>query len=416
MKVAILGAGSVYTPDLVQAFLERYDSVGLQEWRLTDEDPERLERVGRFVQRMVEQRGSPFRVLCVPLRQEALQGADVVVVQVQTGGASALREDELLCRRWRLIHQEATGVGGMAVALRTVPELIDIALEMRACCPEAWLIHTANPVGMVTEALQKQVPEIRSLGLCSGPLGYQSLVAGELGLDDPFDVQLDYLGLNQLAWIRGARAGGMDVWKKTGGEEDPGRGENVMVRLGLVWDFFLNTGGRGEGGEHALSGGAPSGAERREARESARLSRYSDLSLCGLPPERPEGDGPLAALAAARLIEAVALDLGREQIVNTRHLGAVHGLPGEWVLELPCRVFRDRLEPLPAAPLRASAEGLLRVVKSFELLAVEAACTGDRSAALAALVAHPLGPDVEHAGEGLDEMLNTQQKFLPLFF
>jgi 6-phospho-beta-glucosidase len=415
VKIVTIGAGSTHTPELARGLLDRCERIGLREWWLVDTDPARLEAVGGFVKRMVEQEGRPFRVRSTVRREEALGGAEFVVSQIRVGGMDALREDERLCRRWRLMEHEATGVGGLAGALRTVPVFLNLAQEMRSCCPGALWINLTNPSGILVEALQGQVPDLRSVGLSEGAVGTRAMVAEELGGARALDVHLDYLGLNHLAWLRGARVRGEDVWKRVVSETGPERFENVMVRLGLIWDYYLEeTGGRerrfGETG-----GVGPTRAGQRAALEGKLLSRYADPGQSGLPPERAgKGEG-LVSLAAAEVIESAALDLGQEHILSTGQDGAVPDLPPDWVLELPCRVYRDRIEPVPADPLPMAAQGLLQVVKSFELLAVEAALGGGKSTVLAALLAHPLGPDVDHAAEVLEELLDRNRPYLPGF-
>jgi len=415
VKIVTIGGGSTHTPDLAQGLLDRCERIGLREWWLVDEDPARLKTVGGFVSRMVEHGGAPFRVRCSTQRDAAMEGADFVTVQIRVGGMAARREDERLCRRWRLIDHEATGTGGIACGLRTVPVLLTLAQEMRSCCPDAWLINITNPSGLVVEALQKEVPDIRAVGIAGGAVGTRMMVAKELGVSSPLDVRLDYLGLNHLAWIRGAWVGNEDVWKKVFSEEEPDRSGNVMIRLGLIWDYYLQNASHREGPSEDSRGSGSSSVEKLMAEDDRLLSQYADPSRCGVPAERMgKGEGRVST-ALAQLIEAMVLDEGQEHILNTRHLGAVEGLPGDWVLEMPCRVFRDRVAPLPAEPLPVPARGLLEVVKSSELLTVEAAVSRSRSSALAALLAHPLGPDVDHAGEVLDDLLERHRDRLPGF-
>ena len=85
-------------------------------------------------------------------------------------------------------------------------------------------------------------------------------------------------------------------------------------------------------------------------------------------------------------------------------------------MELPCRVGSDGLHPLAAEPLPLYADGLLRAVKAYELLAARAAISGDRDAALQALLVHPLGPDADQAQAVLEDMLDTNRAHLDRFF
>jgi len=416
MKVATIGGGSTYTPELAQGFIQRQKKLALLEWCLMDTDADRLDVVGGFVQRMVEAEGSPFQVTLATDLGKALRGADFVTTQIRVGGMAARREDEYLGRRWGLIGQETTGIGGMACALRTVPVILSLAERMKELCPEAWLINFTNPSGLVVEAVQRHAPGIRSVGLCNSPIGYQMAAAEVLGIESPFDVHLDYLGLNHLAWIRGARAGGRDVWQKAFGMGDPAKSDNPSVRLNVVWNYYLEYYYNTKRFLQEQEKGEPSRAEQVMEIEGKLLERYKDKALNKMPPELMERGGAYYSTAAVQLIEAMALDLGQEHIVNMRQEGSVEGLPGDWVMELPCRVDRKGIHPLGAEPLPLFADGLLRTVKAYELLTVEAARNGDRDLVLKALVTHPLGPQIIDAIKVMEDMLNTNREYLPNFF
>jgi 6-phospho-beta-glucosidase len=422
MKATTIGGGSTYSPELVQGFIERQDRLGLDQLWLMDIDPRRLSIVGGFVQRMVEAAGAPFQVHLTTDRRAALDGASWVITQVRVGQMAARREDELLGRRWGLVGQETTGIGGMAKALRTVPVILSIAEDMRALCPDAWLVNFANPSGLVTEALQRHAPDIHSVGLCNGPIGYQMAVAKQMGLADPFGVQLDYLGLNHLAWIRGARVGDQDIWpemlaqavERAADDHSPLPAQ-VMKRLGVICNSYLRYYYRTAQVLRGQTPDRPSRAEQVIEIESKLLAQYADPGMHTMPPELMQRGGAYYSTVAVQLIEAMALDLQQVHIVNTRQMGAVASYPPDWVMELPCRVDRSGIHPLPADPLPLFADGLLRAVKAYERLTTEAATTGNRDVALQALLVHPLGPDADQVSDVLDDMLTTHRAYLPNF-
>lgn len=423
MKVATIGGGSTYSPELVHGFIERHARLGLRELWLMDIDAERLEIVGGFARRMVAAAGAPFEVHLTTDRAAALDEADFVTTQIRVGQMAARREDEYLGRRWNLVGQETTGIGGMAKALRTVPVILSIAQDMRALCPDAWLVNFANPSGLVTEALQRYAPDVRSVGLCNGPIGYQMAIAQELGLDSAFDVQVDYIGLNHLAWIRGARVGGKDIWpqvferavQEAREQDHPALPAQVLERLGVIGTYYLRyyycTGSVLR--EQALGG--PSRAEQVIEIEKTLLDQYADPQLETMPEELMQRGGAYYSTVATQLIEAIALDLDEVHIVNTRQGDAVPGVPPDWVMELPCRVDARGLHPLQTQPLPPFADGLLRTVKAYELLTAQAALSGDRDLALQALIVHPLGPDADQGVEVLEDLLATHRAYLPLF-
>jgi 6-phospho-beta-glucosidase len=420
VKIAVIGGGSTYTPELVNGFLERVGKLPLTELWLMDIDPARLEVVGGFARRMVTARGEPFQVHLTTDRQEAVQNASFVVTQLRVGGMQARREDEYMGKRWKLVGQETTGIGGFAKALRTIPVLLEVARDMQRLCPQAWLINFTNPSGLVTEALQRYAPETRSVGLCNGPLHFKMRIAGWLNAD-PGQVYLDYLGINHLAWITGATVAGENVWpqaltcylEELRQEEEPAVPPYLAELLQTIPSGYLRYFYRTEAVLAAQETAAQSRAEQVMAIEADLLAKYADPNLTAPPPELEKRGGAYYSTAAALLIDSLHSNVGDVHIVNTRHAGAVAGWPADWVAELPCRVDAAGIHPLPAQPLPVMAEGLLRAVKAYELLAAEAAVTGDRGAALQALVVHPLGPDADHAPAVLDDLLRVNAAYLP---
>ena len=418
MKVAVIGGGSTYTPELVSGFIEQAETLGLREVWLMDIDRERLDIVGGFAWRMVEAAGRPFQLNLTTERDLALQGAAFVETQIRVGGMRARLADEELGMRWGLVGQETTGVGGMAKALRTAPVILEVARDIQRLCPEAWLINFANPSGLVTEALQRYAPAVRSVGLCNSPIGYQMRIARQFGVDAR-QVDLDYLGLNHLSWVRGAAIQGRDVWPEVfpawlehlEQEAEPAIPPYLARLLGAMPSYYLRYYYRTAAVVEAQRTGTPRARQVIEI-ERQTLARYADPDLTTLPPELMERGGAYYSTAAVQLMLALARRTSEVHIVNTRVGDAVPGWPADWVGELPCRVSTAGVYPLPTAPLPIMADGLVRTVKAYELLTAEAAATGSRDAALQALAVHPLGPGADRAPALFEDMLRTHAAHL----
>lgn len=428
MKIAVIGGGSTYTPELVAGFIRRSASLPLSELWLMDIDAERLATVGGFAGRMVAAAGSPFRVVLSGDRAAALEGASYVVSQLRVGKMPARREDEYLGLRHGLIGQETTGVGGMANALRTVPVVLDIAADMARLAPGALLLNFANPSGLVAEALSRHAPGLPFIGVCNvgitARMSFLSIweeVSGEKVEADR--AELDSLGLNHLTWHRGFRIDGKDVWPElfpaileredaAGGEWD----RDTLETLGMIPNYYLQYYYYGSRKLAEQRSWPPSRAEAVMAIERDLLARYADPALVAPPPELMQRGGAWYSELATRVIDDHWNDRGRSHIVNVRNGGAVPSWPSDWVLELPAAVDRGGAHPLPAKPLEGAPAGLVAQVKAYELLAVEAAVAGDRRAAREALLAHPLGPEADKVSGLLDDLLETNRKYLPRFF
>lgn len=423
MKVVVIGGGSTYTPELVAGFIRFHESFPITELALMDVDAERLDVVGSFAQRMVRAKGSPFAVTLHTDRRAAVSGASVVTTQLRVGHMPARQADEYLGKRWGLVGQETTGVGGFAKALRTIPVLMDLAAEIRESAPGAALINFTNPSGLVTQALRTYAPDINSIGLCNIPIGYKMRVADEFKVE-PERVGIDMLGLNHLAWLRGVTVDGEDVWSQVFGmyladqeaADDPAVPPVMLRAQGMIPSYYLKYFYRTP---HVVqqqeTDWPPSRAEQVMAIEEDLLAKYADPTLDEPPPELEQRGGAYYSTAAVQLLRSIHNDDGQVHVVNTLNNGAVAEWPADWVLELPCKVDREGAHPLPAEPLPEPVAGLIHAVKSYELLAAKAAVTGDRTAALQALVANPLGPDVDRAEAVLEDLIQTHAAYLPQF-
>src|SRR5512143_97281 len=219
MKIAVIGGGSTYTPELVNGFLERVATLPLTELWLMDIDMERLQVVGGFAQRMVAARGAPFKVVLTHDQRAAVEGATYVTTQLRVGQMAARRADEYLGRRHGLIGQETTGVGGMAKALRTIPVLLKLAADVRELAPGALLVNFTNPSGLVTQALARYAPDVPVAGVCNAPFNVKMTLLRhmEKALGQtlaPERAELNTLGLNHLSWHRRFKLDGEEMWPR----------------------------------------------------------------------------------------------------------------------------------------------------------------------------------------------------------
>ena len=430
MKIAVIGGGSTYTPELVNGFLERMSTLPVSELWLMDIDLARLNIVGGFAQRMVQAKGEPFKVVITDDQKAAIQDASYVITQLRVGQMPARVADEYLGLRHGLIGQETTGVGGMAKALRTIPVVLSIAEDMRQLAkPGALLANFTNPAGLVTQALQLYAPDVPSVGVCNVAIGVKmNIIEGlertsgkTITLDQ---VELDTLGLNHLSWHRGFTVDGDDVWPQVieatlaelRSEAEPEWDLRTVEVLGMLPNYYLQYFYHTDRKLKSQQEWPPSRGEEVIEIEKGLLKQYADPALTEPPADLMLRGGAFYSTVATQLLNAHYNDLGETHVVNTTHAGAVKGWPENWVLEMPCRVDRSGVHPLPAAPLPPVCFGLIAQVKSYELLTVEAAVHGDRNAAFQALLAHPLGPKADCVQTVLDDMLATNLQNLPKFW
>jgi len=430
LKVAVIGGGSTYTPELVNGFLSRMEQFPLNELWLMDIDEERLKVVGGFAQRMAEAKGSPFKVVLTTNQRDAVRDASYVTTQLRVGQMEARRRDEYLGLRHGLIGQETTGVGGMAKALRTIPVILKIAADMRELsAKDALLVNFTNPAGLVTQALSKYAADVPAVGVCNVPITTKMHIIEALEKAtgkqiDPAHTELNTLGLNHLSWHRGFTVEGENVWPQViegfiselKQEQDPEWDPRSIEVLRMMPNYYLQYFYYTDKKLKAQEKWPPSRAEEVIEVEKDLLREYADPNLKEPPADLMKRGGAYYSTVATQLLNAHYNDLGETHVVNTKNNGAVKEWPADWVLEIPSTVRRNGITPLPTEPLPPACFGLIAAVKAYEMLTVEAAVHGDREAAYQALLVNPIGPKADQIQAVLDDLLETHKEHLPQFW
>jgi len=419
LKIAIVGGGSTYTPELVEGFAARADILAVDELVLLDVDPERLQVVGGLAARILRRRGWTGHLTLTEDRDRALDGAGFIVVQLRIGGQAARLVDETLPLRFGCVGQETTGAGGFAKALRTVPVVLELAEEVaRRSAPGAWLIDFTNPVGIVTQALLDEGH--RAVGLCNVAIGFQRRFARLLGVG-PDRVELEHVGLNHLSWELAVRVDGVDRMAELLDRHlgaiaaEIGLPGDLILALGAIPSYYLRYYYLADV-VVAEERAGPSRAEEVIAIERELLDLYRDPALEGTPALLEQRGGAFYSEAAAQLIASLYAGAGDIQVVDVRNAGAIPDLPDDAVVEVPARIDRDGARPIRLAPLAPDMLGLIQQAKAYERLAARAALSGDRVVALRALLANPLVGRYSVAAPLLDALLEAGRDHLPRFF
>ena len=420
-KVAVVGGGSTYTPELVEGFVTRGDRLSVDELVLLDIDAARLAIVGAFAGRQLRRAGWTGRLRLTGDRRDALEGADFVVVQLRVGGNKARLKDETIPLGFGCIGQETTGPGGFAKALRTVPVVLKLAeLTADIGAPGGWFVDFTNPTGLVTQALLDHGH--RALGLCNVAIGFQREFASHFGVE-PERVELEHVGLNHLTWERKVLIDGVDrlpelladLPLEPGEDEFEGMPVGFIRELGVIPSSYLHYYYR----TSAVLAHQRTGRSRAEEVleiEAQLLELYRDPTLDTKPKLLEERGGAFYSDAAAALVASLHADTGDRQVVNVRNAGAIPNLAADDVVEVACRVDADGAHPLPVDPLAPEMHALVAHAKDYERLTIAAAVSGSRAEALTALMANPLVPDWDTAAPLLDALLEANREYLPRFF
>ncbi|RCX21771.1 6-phospho-beta-glucosidase [Fontibacillus phaseoli] len=428
IKIAVIGGGSSYTPELVEGLIKGYGDMPVSELWLVDieEGRQKLETVGNLAKRMVKKSGIPMEVHLTMDRRTAIRGADFVTTQMRVGQLEARKLDEHIPISHSVIGQETTGPGGMFKALRTIPVILDICRDIEELAPNAWMLNFTNPAGMVTEAVIKY-SRVKTVGLCNSPINFKKFLA-EAYRTPESRVLPEFVGINHLHWVTSALVDG----KERLPELLMGKGEYTAKNVPtLGWDpeflqslvsiptyylkYYYMTSEMLEEEKASLEkDGTRADVVSRVEKELFEL--YADESLEEKPKQLEQRGGAFYSEAAVQLMQSLYLGRNDIQTLNVPNDGIYDFLPEDASIEINCVV--TSAGPIPLAPKHVPQQikGLLHAVKTYESLAIDAAVSGDRGLALQAMVHHPLVPSVSTAKMLLDEMLEAHRKYLPNFF
>ena len=416
MKLAVVGGGSTYTPELVAGLARERERLGLRELVLQDIDPVRREVVGGLAERMLRAAGYEGKLSVTDNLDAAVEGASFVLIQLRVGGQDARLSDETIPLACGCIGQETTGAGGLGKALRTVPVVLQIADRVRElAAPDAWIVDFTNPVGIVVRGLLDAGH--RAVGLCNVAIGFQRAIAPLLGVE-PHRVLIDQVGLNHLTWVRAVRVDGNDVLPELLAEHVDELAidfrPELLQRLGAIPSYYLHYFYLHDRELERQRTAKPRAAEVTEI-ERELLELYRDPNLTTKPKLLDRRGGAYYSDAATQLVASLATGDGDVQVVDVRNGGTLAGLADDDVVEVPARIGANGPQPLAQPPLAPELLGLVQHVAAYERLAARAALSGDPVDVRKALLAHPLVGQWGVVDVLVDKLLAADAQHLPQF-
>ena len=425
IKLAYVGGGSTRAPGTVASLITRGERFDGSDVVLVDLEPRRLDTVRRLALRMAEVRGLDVRVTATTDRAAGLRDADIVLTSFRPGGFEARILDERIPLRHGVIGQETQGPGGFFMALRSIAVMREIVADIERLAPSAVLINYTNPVNIVSEAVTHH-SAIRTISLCEGPLYFPTGLARAAGLD-PGRLDAVMVGLNHTGWTVRQLYEGRDVMpaieaavERRAREPSDNPRTDRMLRLAaamgslpsayLYYYYFR---------EEALETARTTPTTRAEdivAEVDDYWRHYDEQAVAddpALDPARSRG-GILELELAIDVIDAIVNDTGATWPVNVPNRGGVlPGFPEDLVVEVPAVVDRRGVHPIAQPPLPANVRGLIEALGSYQALTAEAAWSGTRRDAVAALAAHPLVVSLPLAERIYDDMAAAHRAHLP---
>ena len=422
ITVAVICSGSTYCPELVDGFLKASDSLKLKKISFMDINERKRTIVGDLCVRMLKKAGVDWEVVMTDDLDLALQGADFVVTQIRVGMLHARYLDESIPKKYNLIGQETTGIGGMFKALRTIPVIKHICDRIEAICPDAWLINFTNPSGIITEFVLNNT-NVKNIGLCNVPIDMLDDIKETTGPD----VDITYVGLNHLSWVTSIKKDGKELItdminqgykaKVMANIQDDGIGLDCLKAVNAIPSSYLQYYYCREAKLQHQRDDEKTRAQVCMEIEEQLLKMYQDEELCVKPALLDKRGGHKYSLAAVNLINSLANDVGDIQVVNVKNNGTLDFLEDDDVIEAPCVIGKDGAKPIKVTDFHNKhIINLIRIVKAYEKYTVEAATTGNENAAINGLLIHPLVGDYDKAVKCFNELKEAHKEFLPEFY
>ncbi len=423
MKICIIGAGSTYTPELMEGFINKKDTLPVTELYLMDIDHRKLTIVGGLCIRMIEAAKLPCKVVLTESYEEALKGADFVLAQIRVGKLPARALDEKIPLKYGLIGQETCGMGGMFKAFRTIPAMLKIVALMEKYCPNAWLINFSNPSGLIAHALLNHT-NVKMMGLCNVPINMIDGIKKRLELPN---AQIEYVGLNHFTYVTSIIDGGKDYLQEA---LDAGVNSEAMKNIpvsgftkeqikaiGAIPSSYLEYYYLKDSKLEKLRHAEKTRAEVCMELEEQLLALYDQPTLYTKPEQLSKRGGARYSEVAISLVNAIYNDLQEVHVVNVKNNGAIDFLEDDDTIEISAVIGKDGAKPIKATHIDGNThiKEYIQMIKAYERHAVNAALTGDKSEAIRAMVMNPLMNDLNTSEACFEEMLEAHKQYLPQF-
>ncbi|KHE71838.1 6-phospho-beta-glucosidase [Halobacillus sp. BBL2006] len=457
MKLTILGGAGMRTPLLIEGLFSHKD-VAIDEVVLFDKDEERLSVMGELSKYLVEENEKPFELTITTDIKKAVTEADFIYSAIRVGQEESRSVDERVALKYGVIGQETTGPGGFAMALRTIPVMLEYTKIINELAPNAWLLNFTNPAGLIAQALNTYGHHDKVIGICDAHAGIKNALGKYLKVPHT-ELQASYFGLNHLGWVPSVYVDGEDKLPEILADYEK------LARISHIFNFFDPTLVRNmrmlpneylyyfyyqtesvknilkvneTRGEQIIKLNRPlfsrltdyvNKGQTKEAIEDykntldARASTYMSRETTGEVHNVYEQEEEVEITFEEEGYEGLALNImksivnNKEQVLtlNVPNNGTIAGLKDDDVVEVQCLVNKNGYFPLNVGKVPDEAMSLIKPVKTYERLTVEAAVNGDYTQALRALTVHPLVPSSNVAKSILDDYLEAHQDYLPQF-
>ncbi|RXZ82425.1 glycoside hydrolase [Paenibacillaceae bacterium] len=428
-QLTLIGGGGVRAVLFTKSLTLKASQAGITRLVLHDTDEQQLGIIGKLCRIVIEQSGVDLQLVMTTDIREALTGADYIVTTIRVGKEVSRYTDEQIALDCGVIGQETTGPAGFSMAIRTIPVLMDYCKLASELAPQAWIFNFSNPSGLVTQALRSAGYD-RVVGICDTPSHTKLRMAEAMGVQ-PEELDVEFFGLNHLSWISKVSYKGEDVLAQLKNDSafvarvdefkmfDPALLQSLPFLPNEYLYYYYHR-------EQALGNIVKSGMTRGQMiaeNNKAMLAELAKMDIEGEPQralqtylyytqkreasymaiETASGAKPLPpaeqlelpnslGYAGVMLDFVASLQTGERSdiVLNVPNKGSISGLADDDVVEVSCTITRDGAQPVHIGEVPENMLLLMKSVKRFERLTVEAVQQQSKELAIEALMVHPL--------------------------
>ena len=426
IKIAYIGGGSSRGAGTLASLIEQGENFDGSEVVLVDFNEERLALVKKIAEKMARHKAMRLTVTTTNDWREGIRDCDAILSSYRPGEFEARHLDESIPLKYDVIGQETQGPGGFFMALRSIHILKEIVEEADRLCPGVQIFNYTNPVNIVAQAVAKN-SSVPIVSLCEGPIIFPGWLFSHAGLRDMKDLHANMIGLNHAGWSVSHDLDGRDPFpvlaegyarklKEEGGVETTGL---KMVRLALDMqsipaDYYHYYYFKDET-LAKLKAKSTTRAQDILKELPGYWEHYREQAEADVPvldPSRSRG-GIHELELALDVMDAVFNDKGEVHPCNVMNCGAIPDFEDDIVVEVPCTVDRAGIRPIPQPHMPKKVVGLVKQLAEYQYLTAEAAWSGNRKDAIAALTSNPLVLDYDRATAIYDEMAAAHRQYLP---
>lgn len=447
MKLTVLGGGGVRSPLLVKSIMNRAEKIGITKVVFMDNNYEKLSIFGKLAENIAARINPNICFATTCDAEEALKDADYVITTLRVGGDRGRMLDETIALNNGVLGQETTGAGGFAMALRSVPALLDYCeIIKRVSSKDVLVFNFTNPSGLVTQALHDNGYDF-VIGICDGPSEFIKEL--ERLTNTPHgELQVECFGLNHLSWYRSIIKDGKEILPEILKDErlftstemrlfSPGLVKSLgMLLNGYLYYYYHK--------EKALANISAAGGTRgmaimdindrmtkalhvvdidRDFDEAMEiyLKHYYEREKSYMSIESGTGRGEFEngkltmnyretdndgyAGVALNIVEGIRTGKETKMILSVPNRGAIEDMADSDIVEISCIVNKNGIKPERIGKTPEIQTILMKQIKLYEKLAVKAILEKDKESAIMALTVHPLVGSFSIAEKLVEEYL-----------